>query len=133
MEASMNITWAPKSDNEKSPLREGDTVYLREFGDGPFVLIQEINALALKGYRRDSRARRKNEWDVRTHLIDNGWVVRDRKGNYLDYPTASLTTEKTTTFKEVAVARVKKFCLIASCAIAATSPFWGLEVISRCF
>ncbi len=127
----MNNNLEAKSKSEET-LVAGDTVYLREFGDGPFVLVQPTGSMTLKGYQPDPRSKHRNSWQVKTHVIDDGWVARDKKGNYRDFPSAALTTTRPTTFSDAAMDRVKTFSLIAGCMVTVTSPFWALELLSRC-
>lgn len=127
----MKIVCTPKK--EEGCLSAGKTVYIREFGNGPYVLIQPTDTIMLKGYRPDPRGNHSNAWQVKTHLIDDGWVCRDKKGNYLDFPASALTTEAPTSAWAPIASTVRTGALILGCMTAVTSPFWMLELITRCF
>ena len=114
---------------DEEALSAGDTVYLRVFGDGPFVLIQPTDNIVLKGYQPDPRSKHQDSWHVKTHIIDNGWVTRDKKGNYRDFPAASLTTTRPTTASDVLIAKIATLSVIAGCAITVTSPFWAMGLL----
>lgn len=71
--------------------RPGDTVWLTEFGNGPYVLVSPAKLMTLDAeiVRSD-----KNTSHSGKHVVENTWLVRGRLGKYHQYPSSILTTRR---------------------------------------
>ena len=116
-------------DRTQMDLKPGQTVHLRVFGGGPFVLIQPADNLLVKSYTPDpEKKRRERSYLMETYIIEDSWIVRNSKGNYLKLPAAALTTKKPITKRD----NVFTGMIVASCLALVTAPMWILE-LSRLF
>lgn len=116
----MDIKVARKPDK----LQPGQTVFLRVFGSEPFVLIQPADDLLVKSLLPET-SKKETSWNQETYIIHDSWIVRNKKGNYIKFPTAALTAEKPVTKSD----NVFTGMLIASCIGLVTAPMWLMEVM----
>ena len=70
-------------------LAPGATVFLKEFGHGPYVVVDKAASMAIES----DTPQGDHSITVR-HYVDNSWVVATKDGKYLQYPEALLTTER---------------------------------------
>ena len=110
---------------EKARFLPGDTVYLRVFGGGPYVFIQKGDDMVVDSCTLDpmSKGRRKT-WKTTKYVVHETSIVCDKKGNYVQYPTAALTTDKPSLVSDT----IAMTLLIFSTTALVTAPFWAVAV-----
>lgn len=77
---------------EPETLSNGDEVYCKVSGEGPFVLLTEVDE-ALVEYA-NPMANKKNAFSVGKIQIGNAWLVRCKDGTFRTLPRYALTREK---------------------------------------
>ena len=82
-----------------SNFKTGQTTFVREFGDGPYILIRQGAPMVVRSYQPDPLSSSKTAWMKTSYEIEDNWIVRTKKGNYLQIPTAALSKERPLRFE----------------------------------
>jgi len=82
---------------QQSILLPGEMVYIREFGDGPYILVQSSDDLCIDAHLEKPIG---NKYRTSKFVIHNTWLVRDKQGRYHQLPRAILTAKKPAGFFE---------------------------------
>ena len=103
-------------------LAPGKTVFLRVFGSDPLILIQQGEDMVVDSMIPDTTSKSGKTWRSSKYPIHETWIVRDKRGNFILYPAAALTTEEPDT-------SMGFFPFALLTLVASTSPFWILELL----
>lgn len=72
-------------------LKPGQEVYSQTYNEGPYVLIQHLDSMIVTTYKPDPLGKDKNRWESSRMEVKDAWLVRTKKGNYLQFPASALT------------------------------------------
>jgi hypothetical protein len=90
-EMSENET-TTETTGEQATLRCGDEVYTKVAGEGPFVLMTQVEEAQVE--YTNPIANKRNSFSCGKLPVYNAWLTRCKDGTYRTFPAPALTTER---------------------------------------
>ena len=120
--SSASHQWASNQTTSRGP-KLGDTVWLKEYGDGPFVLVANGDPLCVEAHTAcagDDADR------VQRYPITETYLLRDARGRYMVVPQSLVTIDRPTTRSTVSLLAARMALLLVGACAGYGAVAWGL-------